>query len=222
MHWFALTVKPHHERAVEAQLNAKSLETYVPFYRSKRRWSDRVKTIELPLFSGYAFCRFRFEDRLKVLSIPSVTSMVGFGGTPCPIPDKEIELVALIVNSGLPITPWPFLRIGDRVRICQGSLSGLEGILAKEKAQFRVVVNVEMLQRAVAVEIQRDSLEAIVNPPKHSNQPASVVSKPWLTQRPGDYGEDLPVAANYSAKAKIHVQGPERSISPVCKSRPDS
>ncbi|MGI9072197.1 MAG: transcription termination/antitermination protein NusG [Bryobacteraceae bacterium] len=173
MTWFALTVKPQHERSVEAQLRAKSLEAYVPLYCSRRHWSDRLKTLELPLFSRYVFCRFKFEDRFKVLNVPSVMSIVGFGGSPCPISEREIEVVRLIVSSGLAIMPCPFLRIGDWVRISQGPLSGLEGILAKEKAPYRVVINVDMLQRAVAVEIERDLLEAIATPQKGLHQSAA-------------------------------------------------
>ncbi len=174
MHWFAVTVKPQHERAVEAQLVAKSLEAYLPLYSSRRRWSDRVKTLELPLFPRYVFCRFVFEDRLKVLSVPSISAIVAFGGMPCPITQDEIDIVKRLVGSGLPITPWPFLRIGDRVRIREGSLSGVEGILAKEKAAYRVVVNVHMLQRAVAVEIERDLLEPISSPPMQSYESAAL------------------------------------------------
>lgn len=84
MHWYALTVRPQHEKAVADQLQAKALESYVPLYRARRRWSDRSKTIELPLFSRYTFCRFSFEQRLRVLQTPSVVSIVGFGGKPCP------------------------------------------------------------------------------------------------------------------------------------------
>lgn len=161
MYWFALTVKPQHERSVVEQLTAKSLEGYVPVYAARHRWSDRVKTVSLPLFPRYVFCRFRFEERQKVLSIFSVTSIVGFGGTPCPVSQEEIDTIKRIIGSNLPIMPWPFLRIGQPVRISEGPLSGVEGILAREKAAFRVVVSVEMLQRAVAVEVERDSLEVI-------------------------------------------------------------
>jgi transcription antitermination factor NusG len=174
MNWYALTVKPQHERSVAEQLAAKSLEGYVPFYRTRRPWSDRMKTLELPLFPRYVFCRFRFEERLKVLSTLSVISIVGFGGTPCPVTEKEIDLIKRMIDSNLPIMPWPCLRIGQRVRIRQGPLSGVEGILAKEKAAYRVVVNVEMLQRAVAVEIERDLLEAIGSTQKAPFRPDSV------------------------------------------------
>jgi transcription antitermination factor NusG len=161
MNWYALTVKSQHEKAVDEQLQAKALESYLPLYRARRRWSDRIKTIDLPLFSRYVFCRFDFEDRLKVLSISSIVSVVGFGGKPCPIPDHEIESIQAVVGSGLPFSPWPFLRIGQRVRICQGAMEGLEGILAREKSGYRVIVNVELLNRAMAVEIDRDLVRAV-------------------------------------------------------------
>ena len=159
MNWFALHVKPQHERTVEQQLNARLLEGYSPYYSARRRWSDRVKTVEFPLFPRYVFCRFSFEERFKVLGIPSVLSIVGFGGAPSPVSDAEIESVKSMVGSGLPLMPWPCLRVGERVRICHGPLSGLEGILTREKGAYRVVVSIELLQRAVAVEVERDLIE---------------------------------------------------------------
>jgi transcription termination/antitermination protein NusG len=164
VNWFALTVKTQHERAVAEQLTAHSLEAYLPLYRSRRRWSDRVKTIELPLFPRYVFSRFTFEDRRKVIGLPSVLSIVGFGGTPSPISQEEIDLVKLLTSQDVPIRPWPFLRVGERVRVREGAMAGVEGILVREKAAYRVVVNIEMLQRAVAVELDRDLLEPILRP----------------------------------------------------------
>src|SRR5271169_5127943 len=148
MHWFALTVKPRHEKAVAEHLLTRSLESYAPLYRDRRRWTDRVQTVELPLFPRYVFCRFCFADRLKVLSMPSVHSVVGFGGKPAPVRDEEIDALKTLVGSGLAVAPWQYLPAGQRVRICLGPLSGLEGILAREKTAHRVVINVELLQRA--------------------------------------------------------------------------
>ena len=164
MHWYALNVRPRHEKAVADQLQAKALESYLPLYRARRRWTDRTKTIDLPLFSRYVFCRFNFEARLKVLSVSSIVSIVGFGGKPCPIPDHEIETIQSIVGSGLPVSPWPFLRIGQRVRVTQGALEGLEGILVRKKSGYRVIVNMEMLNRAVAVEIEQELVRAVSGP----------------------------------------------------------
>ncbi|HUB79459.1 MAG TPA: transcription termination/antitermination NusG family protein [Bryobacteraceae bacterium] len=156
MQWYALTVKPQHEKAAAEQLRFKGLETYLPLYRAQRRWSDRVKTLHLPLFTQYVFSLFDFADRIRVLETASIVSIVSFGGVPCPLAANELEALKAIVGSGLPYGPWPLLRSGDRVRICRGPLSGVEGILAREKSECRVVVNMELLQRAVAVEIDRD------------------------------------------------------------------
>jgi transcription antitermination factor NusG len=153
MHWFAITVKPQHEKSVAERLSARSLQSYVPLYRERRRWSDRVQIVELPLFSRYVFCRFSTPDRAKVLGTPSIQSIVGFGGKPAPVGDEEIEALQAMVGSGLPVAPWRYLHLGQRVRICEGPLSGLEGILSQERSRCRVVVNVDLLQSAAAVEI---------------------------------------------------------------------
>ncbi len=161
MSWFALTVKSQHEKAVADRLCERALEGYSPLYKARRRWSDRVRTVELPLFPSYVFCRFDFEERIKVLSTPGVYGVVGFGGQPCAIEDGEIEAVKTMAGSGLPVMPWPFLHVGNRVLIRQGPLAGLEGILLREKNDCRVVVNLTLLNRAVSVEIDRHLVSAV-------------------------------------------------------------
>lgn len=160
MNWYALTVKPLHEKAVAGHLQAKGLECYLPLYRARRRWSDRIKTLELPLFSGYVFCRFGFEHRLAVMQVPGFASIVSFGGKPCPMADREIATLQAVEASGLPFSPWPTLYQGQRVRVCGGAMEGLEGILARTKSGDRVVVNMDLLNRAVAVEIEQDFVRA--------------------------------------------------------------
>ena len=159
--WFALTVKPQHEKAVEAQLHAKGLEGYLPLYRERHRWSDRFTTVELPLFPRYVFACFSIAERQSVLSIPSVTSIVGFGGRPCAVDSREIEAVRRMVASGMRITPWPFLKVGQLVRVSGGAMDGLEGILVREKTCYRVIVNVSILNRSAALEIDRSRVRAV-------------------------------------------------------------
>ena len=166
--WYALRVKPRHERASAAQLSARGAEVFAPLYVSKRRWSDRVKQLELPLFPGYLFCRFRTEQRLAVLTTPGVASIVGFGSVPIPVSDEEIESVRAITRSGLPYGPWPYVRVGDSVRIDCGCMSGMRGTLVRVRDDFRVVVNVELLQRSVALEIDRGLITLDAHPLRHS------------------------------------------------------
>jgi transcription antitermination factor NusG len=162
--WYALTVKPNHERAAAQALESKALETFVPLFRSRRRWSDRIKELELPLFAGYVFCRFPGTERARILATPGVNSVVGFGNRPAPLDDGEIRAVRTLVASGLPAGPWPFLRVGERVRVEAGPLCGVEGILTQVKDAWRVVVSIELLQRSIAAEVDRDALSVVTRP----------------------------------------------------------
>src|SRR5713226_1928435 len=147
--WFALQVKSRYENSVATHLAGKGYEWFLPLQKSRRRWSDRIKEIEQPLFPGYVFCRFDPLARLPILITPGVIRIVGIGKTPIPIEDSEILSIQTIVKSGLPSQPWPFLQIGERVRIDSGPLEGLEGILLQSKANHRLVVSVTLLQRSV-------------------------------------------------------------------------
>jgi transcription antitermination factor NusG len=162
--WFALTAKPRHEKSASRILSNKGLESFLPLYRARRQWTDRVKVVDLPLFPGYVFCRFDYERRLAVLTTPGVSSIIGFDNAPAPVSDEEIDRVQAIVASGLPSQPWPYTRVGETVRIIRGSLAGMEGVLVRERDSMRVVVSVEMLRRSVAVEIDRDMVCTTAGP----------------------------------------------------------
>jgi transcription antitermination factor NusG len=164
-YWYALTVRPRREQSASQHLRKKGLEEFSPVYRERRRWSDRMKEVELCLFPGYVFCRFSYEERLLVLGTPGITSIVGFARTPAPIPEGEIAAILAMVRSGRRVEPWPYLRAGERVLIGDGCLQGLCGTLVREKDQARVVVSVELLQRSVAVEIDREALTRVRDTP---------------------------------------------------------
>jgi transcription antitermination factor NusG len=115
-----------------------------------------VKQLDLPLFPGYLFCRFDVRDRLPILTTPGVISIVGAGKTPVPVDDEEIEAIRAILRSGLAAQPWPFLRVGSKVYVEGGPLAGVEGIIANTDKVYRLVVSVSLLQRSVAVEINRE------------------------------------------------------------------
>ncbi len=151
--WYALHVRPRYEKQISQTLKSKGFEEFLPLYTSRRRWSDRWKTVEFPLFPGYLFCRLSEEIRLPVLTIPGVIRVVGAGGLWIPVNEQEIQAVLKIVKSGLAAEPWPYLKSGQRVLIVEGKLAGLEGIFLKKKGVQRVVVSIELLQRSVAVEI---------------------------------------------------------------------
>ena len=162
--WYALTVKSKYEQTVAKALAYKRLEPFLPCWKEKRRWSDRVKLIELPLFTGYVFCRFPLSERLAVLTTPGVRSIVSLGKQPEAVSDDELDAIRTMVSSGFPVQPWPFLRQGQTVVIRRGPLQGLRGRLAQSPETWQVVVNVELLRRSVAVTLDREALELVRQP----------------------------------------------------------
>jgi transcription antitermination factor NusG len=153
LEWFALRVKPRTERMVADALGGKGYEQFLPMHRERRRWSDRVTTIEAPLFPGYVFCRFDVQYRLPILKTPGVMHVVGVGRAPHPLDDHEVESLRVLVGSGLPLAPWPFQYVGRRIDIVGGPLAGAAGLLLQVKGRDRLVVSISLLQRSVSVEV---------------------------------------------------------------------
>ena len=161
--WFALRVRSNHERITTVHLKDRGYTQFAPSYKVKQRWSDRVKETDRFLFPGYVFCRFDPNDRLPILTAPGVIDVVGFGKLPERIPDSEMERVHRMVDSGLLVTPHPYVRIGQAVLIERGPLAGMEGILAEVKGNVRLVVSVNLLQRSVSAEVDRASVRPIAS-----------------------------------------------------------
>ncbi|HEY3838779.1 MAG TPA: UpxY family transcription antiterminator [Bryobacteraceae bacterium] len=159
--WYAVRVRSNYERITAAHLQERGYERFAPSYKSERRWSDRKKEVDQYLFPGYIFCRFDPADRLPVITAPGVVDLVGFGKTPERIPDGEIERVRRMVESGLLVTPYPFLNVGQAVLIERGPLTGMEGILVEVKGKLRLVVSVNLLQRSVSAEVDRHSVRPV-------------------------------------------------------------
>ncbi|MBN9659367.1 MAG: UpxY family transcription antiterminator [Acidobacteria bacterium] len=156
--WYALTVRPQHEKTVELALVAKGLTTYLPVFETVRKWSDRFKKLVVPLFPGYIFCRFDTSSRVQVLRTPGVISIVSAGQNPTPVPDAQVEAVQKMLASGSPVEPCRYLQEGERVRIEEGPMAGIEGILLEVRDACRLVVSIELFQRSVSVQIHRESV----------------------------------------------------------------
>jgi transcription antitermination factor NusG len=155
--WFGIRVKSRCESRAHDELLLRGFETFLPLCSVRRRWSDRVKTLDVPMFRGYLFCRFAMEDRVRVLNATGVAQIVGCGSTPVPISEAEIRSVQTLVASKVACTPWPYLQAGQRVSIDDGPLAGVEGVIVRaEDGKPRVVVSVSLLLRSVAAEIERD------------------------------------------------------------------
>jgi transcription antitermination factor NusG len=165
--WFALQVRTRWESSTAVLLSGKGYQTLLPTYQTKKRWNGKFKQISAPLFPGYVFCQFNALNRLPILVTPGVMAVVGRGRVPFPVNDSEIAAIQTIVSSGFHAEPWPYLEVGQRIRIESDSLNGLEGILINFKGNNRIVVSVSLLRRSVALEIDRDCVRP-VSPAKGS------------------------------------------------------
>ena len=165
--WFAIRVRPRFEKQVAQSIESKGVETFLPLYVSRRRWSDRTQEVQTPLFDGYVFCHIDPASRLPILVTPGVIHFVGIGKTPLPVDDGEIAAIQPVIQSGSVVRSWPCLREGDRVRIDDGPLRNVEGILLRDGETDQVVISVTLLQRSMAVTVNRTWLTPI---------------RPWLRQ----------------------------------------
>jgi transcription termination/antitermination protein NusG len=167
--WYAIQTRSWYEKRVRDQLTAQAIVTFLPLWQKRSRWTDRVRLIELPLFPGYLFGYFTLQQKVEVLTPVGVTRLVSFNGEPVPIPEEQIEVVRTLVTHQLRYDPHPYLVEGMQVRITHGPLAGTEGILVLKKSAARLIIRIELIQRAVAVDIDSTAVEALGwDPMSHS------------------------------------------------------
>lgn len=161
--WFAVHTRSKCEKKVAAQLGEMQIDCFLPTVKEVRFWTDRRKIIDLPLFPGYVFVRIPAEDRARVpvLRTTGVVGFVGIQGQGIPIPDAEIENIQILLSSKVPFEPYPFLSVGQKVRIRGGYLDGVEGILAAKNSDRSVVISVDLIQRSLAVRVSGFDLESV-------------------------------------------------------------
>jgi transcription antitermination factor NusG len=149
-------------------LTSKGFDTFLPLYSAIHNWKDRTKALSLPLFPCYVFLKGGIERRLQIVTTPGIYGLVSSAGQPAAIPDVEIEAIRRVVESGTRVEAHPYLKCGNRVRVKCGPLSGIEGILVRKKNISRLVLSVEILGTAAAIEVAAFQVEA-VNAPQSRN-----------------------------------------------------
>jgi transcription antitermination factor NusG len=160
--WFAIQTEPRSEKKVERLLSHKGYECFLPLYQQKRRRSDRVVILELPLFPGYIFCRFNSSALGKAVSTPGVSRIVGFGGKPVEVAMEEIEALQLLAQSAFLREPWKYLPDGTLVLVETGPLAGVQGIICQSENNRRFVISITLLQRSVAIQLDSDTIVSVV------------------------------------------------------------
>jgi transcription antitermination factor NusG len=169
-HWFAFQVKPKHEALCSMLLREKGYEDFLPRYTVRRHRAGRVVACEVPLFSQYVFCRCRWEphcraaNQMPIITTPGILRIVGFGKTPAPIDDEEIDAIRRVIDCQIAAEPWAYLRAGQKMRVLSGPLKGMEGLLICEEGIDRLLVSITLLQRSVAIKFGRDNIEPVSSP----------------------------------------------------------
>ena len=159
-HWHAAYVVARHEKTVANQLALRSVESFLPLYRSLRYWKNRRAQVEVPLFPSYLFVRFSADERLRVLTVPGVVHIVTSQGVPVAVPDEEIASLRTALRLRR-TEPFPYLATGRRLRIKAGPLQGLEGVVVRQKGQTRIIVSVDFIQRSASVEVRPEDLQCL-------------------------------------------------------------
>jgi transcription antitermination factor NusG len=159
--WFAVYTICRHEKRVARHLEQRQIEHFLPIYRTEHNWRDGSRvTLELPLFPGYVLVRIPTTERVSVLEVPGVISMIGSASHPAPLPDLEVEAL----RAGLDPTraePHPLLTVGQRVRVKTGALAGIEGIVVRKKGGLRLVLTLDLLMQSIAIEVNGDDVEPV-------------------------------------------------------------
>jgi transcription antitermination factor NusG len=161
--WFAVWTRSRHEKAAAALLQSVGVQHYLPLKSELRLWSDRKRTVSVPLFSGYLFVRMNpsNDSRLQLLKIPGIAGLVGNGEGPLPIPDQEIEDIRTVLAGRVEYTVMPTLGEGDRVRVVRGPLAGVQGRLLQSNSMSRLMISIEMIHKSIAVSLSREDVELL-------------------------------------------------------------
>jgi len=159
--WYAVYTCANHEKRVADQLACRSVEHFLPQYESVRRWKDRKVRLQLPLFPGYLFVHLAEQERLRVLQVPGVVRLVGFHGSPTPMPEEDLERIQQFLGQGWRAEPHPYLQTGRRARVVRGPLAGMEGIVLRRKNRSRLVLSFDLIHRSMAIETDEADLAAV-------------------------------------------------------------
>ena len=156
--WYVACTLARHEKAIADRLRCKEIETYLPLYWAVRSWGQRRAKVELPLFPGYVFVRTEITRKVRVLEHPGVVRLVGLNGKATPIADEDMHKLRTSLSACKAAEPYPYLIAGRRIRIKSGPLLGVEGIIVRRKGSVRLIVRVDLIQRAVMLEL--DAVDA--------------------------------------------------------------
>jgi len=159
--WHAVFTVPQHEKSVVQHLNIREIESFLPTYEVVRVWKNRQRMkINLPLFPAYLFVRINSRERTKVLQSPGVIQIVGNGRDHDPVLNSEIDFLRTDYCRQR-IEPYRDLVIGEKVRVTNGVMQGLEGILVRKNNNMQFVLTVDLINQHAAIHVSAGDLEPV-------------------------------------------------------------
>lgn len=164
LQWFAVHVKPRHEKQVALAFEAKGTRHFLPLRHVRTRWADRWKDIQIPLFPRYVFCRIDQREPRVIVTTPGVIDIVRCGRAYAPVEPAEIQLLQAAIHAGLDIEPVDYFAQGTSVIITAGPLNGAAGTVVAYKNSIRLVLNLTLLRRTVLAELDRNWVSAHAGP----------------------------------------------------------
>ena len=159
--WIAVRSKPRAEKVAFEQLVKKSIETYLPLVKKRRKWSDRKKWVELPLFSSYLFAKIELKESIYVLQTHGVSTIVRFNGNIAVIGNEVIDAIRMALEGGYELEPTEYFTVGDDVEAIEGPMKGAQGIVSRLKGKDRLIIKIDALQQAIAIHIDTKFLQSV-------------------------------------------------------------
>ncbi len=154
--WYAVYTRSRFEKKVKNILIENDIETLLPLKKVVRQWSDRKKTIEIPILKSYIFVKINNDDYIRVLEVFGVVKFITYLGitNPAPIPKEQINNLRILTdnNSDLEVVHEK-LSAGNKVKVVGGAFNGLKGELIKYHGNKKIVVKINHLNTSILVTV---------------------------------------------------------------------
>ena len=161
--WIVVRSKPRSEKVAYKEIVNKNIEAYLPLLKERRKWSDRKKWVEFPLFSSYLFARIDIKDSIFVLQTQGVNTIIKFGEKIAIVQDDVIKAMRLAIEGGYQLEPTEYFVEGNLVEVIAGPMKGVSGIVARLKGQNRLIIKIDAIQQALSIQIESKFIKNINN-----------------------------------------------------------
>ncbi|MEE8436889.1 MAG: UpxY family transcription antiterminator [Candidatus Neomarinimicrobiota bacterium] len=159
--WIAVRSKPRAEKVAFEQLTNKGIEAYLPLIKEKRKWSDRMKWVEIPLFSSYLFARIELKNSIYILQTRGVSTIIRFHGKIAVIENQVMKTIKMAIEGGIEFGAADYFSVGDTVEVLGGPLKGVVGQVSKMQGENKMIIKIDALQQAISLHIDKKYMKLV-------------------------------------------------------------